>query len=449
MTGKKSSTRKRTSLSIHKDNDCGCSIETNPHNCQYQQFIDGWSFVPDVGRGGSSGEVFTPRFIVDKMITDSSMFPTNMIYHYDFDQDIDTLSRIVSSRICEPAVGTGNFISTILWYRLRAAYSLSKKDPSANLQELILQAVENLYCFDIDPGNAEITFRRLTDGNSRKIDDIGTVKLWLNNIVYDIIRDRHNDFIDHIFNTDSSLFNIVINAINYGTDNNYPLCNNYVSIIHNKEDKELFDHLKDDIFCSQTLIDPEIYINNTVTSTLFQTLINILYDKEINDNHLDDNDFIQDISQFVDVSTIEENSAQSLSISKDNWENTLHNQGVLTTFFTDYGIEDDELLEKCKTILRCNIKVFNGIEEESSSVMPGWRSVWWCRWNKGELIGIDSMNNEIISSQIQEKQDYADKILKEYYIDNTWVDKKKKSEFNKLHREKKKLEGKIIDSFLF
>lgn len=111
----------------------------------------------------------------------------------------------------------------------------------------------------------------------------------------------------------------------------------------------------------------------------------------------------------------------------------------------DNDIEDNELLEKCKVILHENIKLFNGIEEFSTPTMPGWRSIWWARWDNGELLQLDSLNNEIIKSQLDETIKNMNDIEKEYYVEDKWIDKKKRSEFNKLKKNKSNLEKKFLE----
>ncbi len=76
--------------------------------------------------------------------------------------------------------------------------------------------------------------------------------------------------------------------------------------------------------------------------------------------------------------------------------------------------------------------------------MPGWRSIWWSRWDNGKLVQLDSLNNEIIKSQLEETIKNMHDIEKEYYMEGKWTDKKKRSEFNKLKKNKNVLENKFI-----
>lgn len=43
-------------------------------------FPDGWSYISNVGNNESRGEVFTPRWVVDKMIADDSILPSRMVF---------------------------------------------------------------------------------------------------------------------------------------------------------------------------------------------------------------------------------------------------------------------------------------------------------------------------------------------------------------------------------
>lgn len=165
-TVKKKSVKKKSALNKHLDNECGCSILSNPNNCIYQQFIDGWNFTPDVGNGQKRGEVFTPRFIVDKMVKDIGIFPHDAVYEQNYSTvDKDEIEKIISSKVLEPAVGTGNYISTVLWHKLMFVEEFAKDnkgviDKNVYHQQL-LKAVSSIYIFDIDCGNLETTYQRL------------------------------------------------------------------------------------------------------------------------------------------------------------------------------------------------------------------------------------------------------------------------------------------------
>ena len=60
---------------------------------------------------------------------------------------------------------------------------------------------------------------------------------------------------------------------------------------------------------------------------------------------------------IIDISSIIDTIASSLHSSKDNWEDFLPGEGVLSQFLKDNDIKDKQLLEKCKIILHENIKL--------------------------------------------------------------------------------------------
>ena len=184
---KKKAVRKKTALALHRDGECGCSILSNPNNCIYQQFLDGWEFTPDVGNGQKRGEVFTPRFIVSKMISDVGLIPAAAVDEQNYTTvDKEEALNIVSSKVLEPAVGTGNYISTVLWHKLEYAFVASLgEDNTLNLAEYhrnVLRAVSSIYVFDIDPGNLETTFRRLLNYTDVALNDSTSVEKWVENL---------------------------------------------------------------------------------------------------------------------------------------------------------------------------------------------------------------------------------------------------------------------------
>ena len=181
---KKKAVRKKTALALHRDGECGCSILSNPNNCIYQQFLDSWEFTPDVGNGQKRGEVFTPRFIVSKMISDVGLIPAAAVDEQNYTTvDKEEALNIVSSNVLEPAVGTGNYISTVLWHKLEYAFVSSLgEDNTLNRAEYhrnVLRAVSSIYVFDIDPGNLETTFRRLLNYTDVALNDSTSVEKWV------------------------------------------------------------------------------------------------------------------------------------------------------------------------------------------------------------------------------------------------------------------------------
>ncbi len=442
-------TKKKNALQLHLDNECNCSIESNPNNCQYQQFIDGWNFTPDVGRGQSSGEVFTPRFIVDKMITDSGMFPQEFVYDYDYKQDSTILETIINNRICEPAVGTGNFISTILYYKLQAAKQLSLQDSSKDIKELIMRSIETLYCFDIDAGNLEVTFRRLTDGNSERIDNKEIINYWVKNVTDNILYDKKEEIINKIIDKDNVLNTILTEVINAGQEEQYEIKDKYSDILYNDVDN-VYEIISKELYNTDFFNDYENFKENIFGIKLYDLLLNEFYNLDKVYVYAVDNDIVnnknirEELLTIIDVSSIVDTISSSLEESKDNWESFLSGEGVLSRFFEENNIKDNDFFENCKKVLHDNIKLFNGIEEYSTPTMPGWRSIWWSRWDNGKLVQLDSLNNEIIKSQLEETVKNMNDIEKEYYVEGKWSDKKKRSEFNKLKKNKNVLENKFI-----
>ena len=146
----------------------------------YQIFPDGWDFTPDVGNGQKRGEVFTPRFIVDKMISDAGIFPKEAVYQGDYSTvSAEEATEIVKTRVLEPASGTANFGSTILWHKLN--YASTASSTLLELEEYFLMGAASLYSFDIDPGNLSTTLHRFL-GKTSRTKKYGTVDYWFTHI---------------------------------------------------------------------------------------------------------------------------------------------------------------------------------------------------------------------------------------------------------------------------
>lgn len=88
---------------------------------------------------------------------------------------------MVGASVCEPATGTGNFISTILYHKLQAARELATRR-GQDVDQLVLQAVGKVYAYDIDAGNLETTLRRLTRHDGTPLDDTHAVDYWVDHI---------------------------------------------------------------------------------------------------------------------------------------------------------------------------------------------------------------------------------------------------------------------------
>jgi hypothetical protein len=87
------------------------NIVTVKHSTIYKKFSDGESFVPDIGRGSSLGEIFTPKIIVDKMI-----------------RSLGINKAISTATVFEPASGHGNFGIEILKCKIESVLSEMVQD---------------------------------------------------------------------------------------------------------------------------------------------------------------------------------------------------------------------------------------------------------------------------------------------------------------------------------
>jgi hypothetical protein len=223
-----------TELELHHAGKCDCGKKDDtsgkpiqPNFCVYQPFLDGWNFTPDVGNGQKRGEVFTPRFVVDKMIVMSGMLPEKAVYHYDYSGATETLRNRIGQRIFEPAVGTANFAATILWHKLEYANMLSSdaKQASDNSEDVndiesiiqesqkpktpaqlrryqayTLVALASIYINDIDAGNLQTSkhrFLRLSEINNDE-----NIEFWVKHI-QDILQTKADEEAVLNFVTDS------------------------------------------------------------------------------------------------------------------------------------------------------------------------------------------------------------------------------------------------------
>lgn len=191
MSPPRNKTPKQNLLSLHKDDDCDCfnnSVEGKDKRCNYRDFPDGWSFVPDVGQAQARGEIFTPRWIVDKMIVDSGMLLEAAVYDRDYSNPED---KYLTARVIEPAVGTANYLSTILYHKLQYVKALStdKQGETIEVSDLdryhtnLLTAISSVYAYDIDAGNLATTKRRLLSFGKQKLSIPQTVDWWTSYII--------------------------------------------------------------------------------------------------------------------------------------------------------------------------------------------------------------------------------------------------------------------------
>lgn len=186
----------------HLERTCGCDnnpFSKNLDRCLYQPFPDGWDYIEDVGLGQTRGEIFTPRVVVDQMLFPGKFYPElESVAVNSLEGSLSDFDK----RIFEPAVGTGNFISTYLWHKIELAYELSGlskcvKQSGAKYnkalrtyQFLTIKAVASIYGNDIDPGNLQVVkwriFRDGEIGQTRNID------FWANQLATNLPEESFN-----------------------------------------------------------------------------------------------------------------------------------------------------------------------------------------------------------------------------------------------------------------
>lgn len=168
--------KKESPVVAHAKQNCDCFNDLIPSankRCVYQQFPDGWDFTPDVGRSKSHAEVFTPLWVVRKMINDTGAIPTEVIYSEDYPEYTtdSSLMNVLEDTILDMACGTGNYASTVMFTKLTLAKKIWESDKTQNFDELFLKAVSSVFAFDIDYGNANTVYHRLfTDGATQAKD---------------------------------------------------------------------------------------------------------------------------------------------------------------------------------------------------------------------------------------------------------------------------------------
>jgi hypothetical protein len=192
-------------LTAHASHLCDCFKQyrngkfIQPNFCVYQSFLDGWDYTPDVGNGKKRGEIFTPRFVVDKMIALSGIIPHKAVYNFEYSGSIEEVERSIRQRTFEPAVGTGNFVATILWHKLEYANfitSSARKDFLSNkskknkeqknksqltrYQVYTLEALGSIYINDVDAGNLQAVKNRFLRLN--EIDNKFNVDFWIKHV---------------------------------------------------------------------------------------------------------------------------------------------------------------------------------------------------------------------------------------------------------------------------
>jgi hypothetical protein len=156
-------------------------------------FPDGWRYIANVGNNESRGEVFTPRWVVDKMITDGRILPTRMVFDEQYSASFKTYKKYLCKPVFEPAIGTGNFFTTILWHRIEMVnqYTISKTNNDDKVSKTPLQlkqyqfgtieALCNLSGVDLDVGNVQTVMWRVL-GDTQAINDSQNVDYWTNRL---------------------------------------------------------------------------------------------------------------------------------------------------------------------------------------------------------------------------------------------------------------------------
>lgn len=387
------------------------------------QFIDGWDFTPDVGNGKSRGEIFTPRFIVDKMIA-MGIIPPSIVYFDNYEkfkdgaldvdrfdillsqlmlegldhnllantpyedyreyiktplvdrtkvgkltdaipeeiEKLDDISRmpklvefliekdymhqadlensqfimylqdklvltdydkILDTTVQEPAVGTGNFSATIAWYKLNVAFLHAMQDDGSFNNELlennIKRAIQSQYFFDIDPGNVEVTTRRIMKYTDLDINNEEIVMFWADKI--------------------------------------------------------------------GLLLELEQQIEEPDYS--------IVYDEER-------------FGQIV------ENVQDSMDKAMEQWNKFLiENDSILEQLYDKYLGETppDDLIDELIEVFEFNALVYNGISEFQSDNIPGWRKIKIQKYKDGEPDVVISMHNFLVNKKIAQLVEENDELI--------------------------------------
>lgn len=164
-------------LDLHESGECSCSQNTKINDCIYQPFPDGWDFTPDRGKGKTTGEIFTPVPVINRILADLNMFPRAAIYEGKYSPKGAT--GYISAKVCDQACGTGNFFVIVLGHKLSYCEELFQKDKNLKkLEANILRATSSMYAYDIDPGNLELLKRRALSHGKHPVDDYKAINYW-------------------------------------------------------------------------------------------------------------------------------------------------------------------------------------------------------------------------------------------------------------------------------
>lgn len=227
-------------------------------------FVDGWGFVSDAGNNKSRAEVFTPRFVVDGMLSMTSVVPDEGLFHGVYDaSDAD---RVMGLRIVEPAIGTGNYSATILYYKLQYAMLVSSSEKE--FQDNIVKCLCSMHGFDIDPGNIEVFKQRLlktSDFTSEKSQD-SIIEYWVENNTINLTRDLIKDSMGNALIAWSSCLDTHSGIIN--------------TLYHEKAGKQIPKDFKRAI---EKIIDANFTLYDFLDEESFKTK-NIIINSQVDDN---------------------------------------------------------------------------------------------------------------------------------------------------------------------
>ncbi len=374
--------RLNTPLQKHSQGLCGCSFTVNPNFCVYQPFLDGWDFTSDVGNGGKRGEIFTPRFIVDKMIVDSGMLPEAAVYDYDY----TTLSKadalkVVRAKINEPAIGTGNFSSTILWHKVHYVDFVSRnKTGRLDLKKYnlhLLEAIASMYSNDIDVGNLEASkwrFLRLGGIYTEK-----NVEFW----------------VDHILNT----LDVELNFENLLLENEtYSM----------KVLGEFFTSMA--VVADAKTNEASTVVEETDTEPVSESSAPEALKTHLEQLSEEETKVAQTTVQALLKADIETQVRASLTAADENWAAADEDRGIIDVLYKKHTGQNPTLAtrELWKHILDENMKLFNGIIEddtidvENNFIVPGWFNINWTWWGFSNWAAPKTGQEGEISVDIQE-----------------------------------------------
>lgn len=244
--------------------------------------------------------------------------------------ELTTFDDILDTTVQEPAVGTGNFTSTIVWHKLNVAFLAAQGSAGEvdidTVHENVMRAFASVYFFDIDPGNVEVTIRRIVRYTFDDITSPDTVDYWTEKIIRLL---------------------------------------------------ELEERVQDENYTA----DDERY--------------NTVYD------------------------TVE----LSLQEADNRWTKFLEdNDSVLDQLYEKYVGEPlyEELVVDVMDIIDRNALVYNGISENQDNNIPGWRAVEVARYDNGAWVENQSMFVFLRNKEAQELTDQMNSLAKDH---RTFVEK--------------------------